>query len=113
VTRVDRMSLTPSRKKALPLPPSGASLIADGMGLGKTAQAVGVINEDASVRRVLVVCPASVRIPWQRELEQWLDRSFMVAVVGVDSQKPLSGDGIMIINYDRLIRFTDDRPGGL
>ena len=84
-----------------------ASLIADGMGLGKTAQAVGVINGDASIRRVLVVCPASVRIPWQRELEQWLDRSFAVAVAGVNSQKPLSGDGITIINYDRLIRFTD------
>jgi hypothetical protein len=39
-----------------------ASLIADGMGLGKTAQVVGVINEDASIRRALVVCPASVRI---------------------------------------------------
>ena len=56
----------------------------------------------------LVVCPASVRIPWQRELEQWLDRSFTVAVVGVNSQKPLSGNGITIINYDRLSRFTDD-----
>ena len=47
-----------------------ASLIADAMGLGKTARAVGVINADPSVRRVLIVCPASVRIPWQRELEQ-------------------------------------------
>ena len=40
-----------------------ASLIADEMGLGKSAQAIGVINGDASIRRVLVVCPASVRIP--------------------------------------------------
>ena len=84
-----------------------ASLIADGMGLGKTAQAVGVINEDASIRRVLVVCPASVRIPWQRELDQWLNRSFTIAVVGVNCQKPLSGDGITIINYDRLARFEN------
>jgi SWI/SNF-related matrix-associated actin-dependent regulator 1 of chromatin subfamily A len=85
-----------------------ASLIADDMGLGKTVQAIGVINEDASVRRVLVVCPASVRIPWQREFDQWLKRSFTIAVVGVNCQKPLSGDGITIINYDRLARFENE-----
>jgi superfamily II DNA or RNA helicase len=85
-----------------------ASVIADSMGLGKTAQAVGVINGDASIRRVLVVCPASVRIPWQRELDQWLNRSFTIAVVGVNCQKPLSGNGITIINYDRFARFENE-----
>jgi SWI/SNF-related matrix-associated actin-dependent regulator of chromatin subfamily A-like protein 1 len=55
-----------------------AALIADEMGLGKTAQAIGVINADPSIRSVLIVCPASVRIPWRRELEifcvlSWLD----------------------------------------
>lgn len=67
-----------------------------------------MINADPSTARVLVVCPASVRIPWQRELEQWLSRSFPIAVVGVNSQKPLSGHGVTVINYDRLARFADE-----
>ena len=50
------------------------ALIADEMGLGKTCQAIGVINEDPTIRKVIVVCPASVRIPWRRELERWLNR---------------------------------------
>ena len=96
---LDRMSLYPFQKEGIAFATNReASLIADDMGLGKTAQAVGVINEDASVRRVLVVYPASVRILWQRELEQWLNRHFTIAVVRVNCQKPLSGDAITITN---------------
>jgi SWI/SNF-related matrix-associated actin-dependent regulator of chromatin subfamily A-like protein 1 len=106
---LDRMSLYPFQKEGIAFATNReASLIADDMGLGKTVQAIGVINEDASIRRVLVVCPASVRILWQRELDQWLNRSFTIAVVGVNCQKPLSGDGITIINYDRLAPFADE-----
>jgi SWI/SNF-related matrix-associated actin-dependent regulator of chromatin subfamily A-like protein 1 len=85
----------------------GAALIADAMGLGKTAQAIGVINADPSIRNVIVVCPASVRIPWRRELEKWLDRPFSIGVVGVDRQSPQES-GITVINYDRLCRFTSE-----
>ena len=82
---LDRMSLYPFQKEGIAIATNReASLIADDMGLGKTVQAIGVINEDASIRRVLVVCPASVRIPWQRELDQRLNRSFTIAVVGVN-----------------------------
>jgi superfamily II DNA or RNA helicase len=106
---LDQMSLYPFQKEGIAFATNReASLIADDMGLGKTVQEIGVINEDASIRRVLVVCPASVRIPWQRELDQWLNRSFTIAVVGVNCQKPLSGDGITIINYDRLARFENE-----
>jgi hypothetical protein len=46
--------------------------------------------------------------PEQRELDQWLNRAFTIAVVGVNCQKPLSGDGITIVNYDRLARFENE-----
>jgi hypothetical protein len=51
------------------------TLIADEMGLGKTVQAISVINEDPSIQKVIIVCPASLRIPRRRELEKWLNRS--------------------------------------
>lgn len=53
---------------------TGGVLIADEMGLGKTVQAIGLINVDATIKRVLVVCPASLKINWRRELERWLVR---------------------------------------
>ncbi len=49
-------------------------LIADEMGLGKTVQAIGVINANPRIRTVLIVCPASLRLNWWRELDMWLER---------------------------------------
>lgn len=46
-------------------------LIADEVGLGKTIEAGYILQEEKArfeVRRVLVVCPASLRIKWQREM---------------------------------------------
>jgi SWI/SNF-related matrix-associated actin-dependent regulator of chromatin subfamily A-like protein 1 len=84
------------------------TLLADEMGLGKSAQAIGLINRDPTLRKIIVVCPASMRIPWRRELEQWLKRPLSVAVVGVDTgfSQTLFSKDIVIINYDRLCRFT-------
>ena len=84
------------------------ALIADEMGLGKTVQAIGVINQDPSIEKVIIVCPASMRIPWRRELERWLNRPLSIAVVGVDVGfvQTLFGKDVLIINWDRLSRFT-------
>ena len=85
------------------------ALIADAPGLGKTVQAIGVINGDATLQRILVVCPASMRIPWQRELEKWLERPISVGVIGVneeDQERLFAESDITIINYDRLHRFA-------
>ncbi len=57
------------------------ALIADEMGLGKTVQAIGVINADPTISRVLVICPASVKINWWRELRKWLARPLSVGIV--------------------------------
>ena len=86
------------------------ALIADEMGLGKTCQAIGVINEDPTIRKVIVVCPASVRIPWRREFERWLNRPLSIAVVGVDVGfiQTLFSKDVLIINWDRLSRFTKE-----
>jgi SWI/SNF-related matrix-associated actin-dependent regulator 1 of chromatin subfamily A len=46
------------------------TLIGDEPGLGKTIQAIGVANT-MGAERILVVCPASIRLNWQREIRQW------------------------------------------
>lgn len=87
-------------------------LIADEMGLGKTVQACGVLNL-MQASRVLVVCPASLRIVWKRHAAEWLvrklpvymadgrnDRQFMAAYVD-------GLPGIYIVNYDTLASYVD------
>ncbi len=76
-------------------------LLADDMGLGKTVQAIGVLN-DAPVSRVLVVCPASLRLNWAREIDRWLNYYLPVKVVDSGRDRITDGKGIVIINYDLL-----------
>lgn len=49
-----------------------AVLIADEMGLGKTVQAIGWLNCHPEIETALVVCPASLKINWAREMDKWL-----------------------------------------
>jgi SWI/SNF-related matrix-associated actin-dependent regulator 1 of chromatin subfamily A len=48
------------------------TLLGDEMGLGKTIQAIGLINENKH-KRVLIICPASLKYNWDKELNDWLD----------------------------------------
>ena len=82
----------------------GGVLIGDDMGLGKTVQAAGIINVlGEALVNVLVVCPASLKINWRRELEKWLTPTRWVNIV---AQYFPAGASIRIINYDRLHKFT-------
>jgi SNF2 family DNA or RNA helicase len=45
-------------------------LFGDDMGLGKTIQAIGVINADSSIRKVLIVCPASLKLNWAQRAKK-------------------------------------------
>lgn len=82
-----------------------ATLLADQMGLGKTVQAVGVVNADKSIRRVLVVCPASLKVNWRNELARWLVRPLRVGVQ-VAGEPWCGGEvDVVVINYDILSKF--------
>jgi SWI/SNF-related matrix-associated actin-dependent regulator 1 of chromatin subfamily A len=82
------------------------TLIADEMGLGKTIQAIGVINACPDIQRVLVICPASVKINWQRELEKWLIWPARVAICYGNKPYPQDSD-ILIANYDIVHRYKE------
>lgn len=74
------------------------TLIADEMGLGKTIQAIGVINADPSIDSVIVICPKSLKLNWQRELERWLTRPLTIGV----ANGSWSETQIVILNYESL-----------
>jgi SWI/SNF-related matrix-associated actin-dependent regulator 1 of chromatin subfamily A len=80
------------------------TLLADEMGIGKTIQAIGVINVLPELQRIMIVCPATMRLVWKRELEKWLVRPARIVVVGIDLAAPAKPSSlhILICNYDRL-----------
>ncbi|MCP4451962.1 MAG: DEAD/DEAH box helicase family protein, partial [Planctomycetes bacterium] len=75
-------------------------LVGDAMGLGKTIQAIGVVNAmSMAPHRVLVVCPASLRINWQRELDKWMLNAAPATAVLKRSQ-PIQHMGPLVVSYE-------------
>lgn len=61
------------------------ALLADPPGLGKTIEIAGVLNQ-LQPSRVLIVCPASLRLNWMQELEKWLSYTpERLEIISVDS----------------------------
>lgn len=81
-----------------------AVLIGDEMGLGKTIQAIGIINADPTVRRVLVICPASLKLNWKREMTKWLVKPANIGIAS-GSEWPLTE--MVIINFDVVKKHHD------
>lgn len=77
-------------------------LLADEQGLGKTIEAIGVINADPNINNVLVVCPASLKTNWARELAKWLVIPRSIAIAEGDN---FPNTDIVIVNYDLLTRL--------
>lgn len=75
------------------------TLIADEMGLGKTVQAIGVLNATPDARRILIVCPASLKYNWRNELRAWDVHKRTIGVFpGCDPERVQ----ITIVNYEQL-----------
>jgi len=73
------------------------TLIAAPPGMGKSIMTAGVINLHPEYKRILVICPATIRINWRRELTKWLLHSYTIGVVDRDDYPDTD---IIIINYD-------------
>ena len=73
------------------------AFLADEQGLGKTVQALAALEADDAYPAV-VVCPASLKLNWQRETEHWLPERSITVVSGTGATPPLAD--ITILNYD-------------
>lgn len=78
-----------------------SALLADTMGLGKTAQAIGAIKE-LGANKVLVVCPASIKYNWKHELKLWGLGHYTVQVVEGRYADIDRSVNVVIINYDLI-----------
>lgn len=79
-------------------------LLADQMGLGKTVQAIGVYNmlsEGGKFEpRTLIVCPASLKRNWAKELSKWA----LKARFGIAEGNTMPNTPVVIVNYDIVNR---------
>ena len=82
------------------------AILADDMGLGKTRQSILAMTEAEPDGPWLVVCPASVKRNWQREI-RWARPGDRVHLVGPDGLPPEDYTGWAVINYDILGRHID------
>jgi SNF2 family DNA or RNA helicase len=53
-------------------------ILADDMGLGKTTATI-IAALETGAKKILIVCPASLKINWQREIENYSDRSVYIS----------------------------------
>jgi len=77
-------------------------ILADDMGLGKTTSTI-IAALETGAKNVLIVCPASLKINWQREIANYSDRSVYIA----EGKKFSDEHDFVIVNYDILKNFHD------
>ncbi|MBN1955253.1 MAG: DEAD/DEAH box helicase [Anaerolineae bacterium] len=87
------------------------ALLADDMGLGKTVQAIAaaaLLKQLRDIQHVLVVCPASLKHQWAREIRRFTSLSVQVIEGNPIQRRALYRDldFFNIVNYE-LVRFDE------
>lgn len=73
------------------------AFLADEQGLGKTVEALAALEADGAFPAV-VVCPASLKLNWEREAARWLPHRSVAVVEGRVAVPPRAE--IAILNYE-------------
>ena len=81
------------------------AILADDMGLGKTRTAIVSAREQNPSGPYLIVCPASLKLNWQREIAM-VEPGARVQVLASEALDPTAR--WVVVNYDRLHRYASD-----
>jgi SWI/SNF-related matrix-associated actin-dependent regulator 1 of chromatin subfamily A len=79
-------------------------ILADDMGLGKTTSTI-IAALEAGAKKILIICPATLKINWKREIENYTDRSTYIA----EGKNFSTEHDFVIINYDIIKNFHDPK----
>jgi SWI/SNF-related matrix-associated actin-dependent regulator 1 of chromatin subfamily A len=79
-------------------------ILADDMGLGKTTSTI-IAALESGAKKVLIICPATLKINWKREIENYSDKSVFIA----EGKNFSTEHDFVIINYDIIKNFHDTK----
>jgi hypothetical protein len=88
---------------------AGRAILADDMGLGKTIQGIGMaelLAREAGIRKVLIVCPASVKSQWRGEILRFSQRDCQI-MLGSAAQRAAQYENecfFTVCNYEQVLR---------
>ena len=77
-------------------------ILADDMGLGKTTSTI-IAALETDVKKILIICPASLKINWEREIRNYTDRSVYIC----EGKNFSTEHDFVIVNYDIIKNFYD------
>jgi SNF2 family DNA or RNA helicase len=77
-------------------------ILADDMGLGKTTSTI-IAALETGVKKILIISPASLKINWMREIQNYTDRSVYIC----EGKNFSTEHDFVIVNYDILKNFYD------
>lgn len=88
---------------------TGRCLLADDMGLGKTLQAIAAstwLMKDNEVNRILIICPASLKHQWAREIERFTEEETLIIQGNpkARSAQYRRKTAFTIVNYELVLR---------
>ena len=100
----DKLKYLPFQKEGISFleKRKGRAIIGDEPGLGKTIQVLGYIANNPDIKKVLVVCPATLKYNWYNETLKWLPANANTVDV-LESKKVdllYKETRVHIINYD-------------
>lgn len=81
-------------------------LLADQQRVGKTATAIGTLNNLENVQKVVIACPKTAKSVWVHELSQWLIDPLKIQVLNAQSEVDPEAN-IYIVNYDVVYMLRD------
>jgi SWI/SNF-related matrix-associated actin-dependent regulator 1 of chromatin subfamily A len=82
-------------------------ILADDMGLGKTTSTI-IAALETGAKKILIICPASLKINWSREIQNYTDRSIFIA----EGKNYSLEHDFVIMNYDIVKNFYDPKEKG-
>ena len=77
-------------------------ILADDMGLGKTTSTI-IAALESGAKKVLIICPATLKINWKREIENYSQKTVFIA----EGKNFSTEHDFVIINYDIIKNFHD------
>lgn len=79
-----------------------SALLAHEMGLGKTIISIRGMNL-LCAKQILIICKASLKINWERELHTWLEnKKLKIQILSGTKDRLRADTDIVIVNYDLL-----------